>query len=128
MYLLLYSYAQFFLRVRVISNRLILEYFLRLHLVFCKSSKIYRLGKENVDLLKNMLLLKYPQFLPNHFESRSKWGTHKYLILTELRNDWLKIGDFLIKAYFWFTVRFFASHLIKGIFGVSIKAMFVYKE
>ena len=34
--------------------------------------------------------------------------------MTELRNDWVKIVDFLIKAYFWFTVHFFAPHLTIG--------------
>ena len=47
-----------------------------------------------------MLLLKNPQFLPNHYETQSKQGTHEYFILTEFRNDWLKIVVFLIKAYF----------------------------
>ena len=49
---------------------------------------------------KNMLLLKNPQFLPNHYETLSKWGTHEYLIWTKFRNDWVKIVDFLIKAKF----------------------------
>ena len=48
-----------------------------------------------------MLLLKNPQFLPNHFETLSKLGTHEDLILTKLRNDWVKIVGFLIKVYFW---------------------------
>ena len=46
-----------------------------------------------------MLLLKNPQFLPNRDETLSKWGTHKYLILTKFRQNWVKIVDFLIKAY-----------------------------
>ena len=58
-----------------------------------------------------MLLLDIPQFLSNHYETRSKWGTQKYLILTEFHNDWVKIVEFPIKAYFWFTVVFFATHL-----------------
>ena len=44
-----------------------------------------------------MLLLKNPQFLPNHCKTMLKQATHEYLIL----NDWIKIVDFLIKAYFW---------------------------
>ena len=47
-----------------------------------------------------MLLLKNPQFLPNHDETQSKLSTYEYLILTEFHNDWVKIVDFLIKAYF----------------------------
>ena len=57
-----------------------------------------------------MLLLKNPQFLPNHYEFLSKCGTNEYLILTKIRNDWVKIVDFLIKAHF-FMCTFFASDL-----------------
>ena len=46
-----------------------------------------------------MLLLKNPQFLPNDYETRSKLTTPEYLILTEFHNYWVKITDFLIKAY-----------------------------
>ena len=46
-----------------------------------------------------MLLLKNPQFLPNDYETRSKFSSHEYLILTEFHNHWVKIVDFLIKAY-----------------------------
>ena len=46
-----------------------------------------------------MLLLKNPQFLPNHYKTWSKQGTHGYLILTKFRKDWVKIVDFPIKAY-----------------------------
>ena len=48
-----------------------------------------------------MLLLKNPQFLPNHYETLSKLGTHGYPILAKFRYDWVKIVDFSIKAYFW---------------------------
>ena len=47
-----------------------------------------------------MLLLQNPQFLPNPYESLSKLGTDEYLILTKIRNDLVKIVDFVIKAYF----------------------------
>ena len=43
---------------------------------------------------------KNPQFLLNHYETLSKCGPHEYLILTKFLNDWVKIVDFLIKAYF----------------------------
>ena len=46
-----------------------------------------------------MLLLKNPQFLPNDYETWSKLNTHENLILTEFPNHWVKIVDFLIKAY-----------------------------
>ena len=48
-----------------------------------------------------MLLLKNTQFLRNHYEPWSNCGTHELLILTKFRNDFTKIVDFLIKAYFW---------------------------
>ena len=47
-----------------------------------------------------MLLLKNLQFLPDHYETLTKGGTHDDLILTKLRNNWVKIVDFLVKAYF----------------------------
>ena len=59
-----------------------------------------------------MLLIKNPQFSSNHYETRSKQSTYEYLILTEFRNDWVKIMDFLIKAYFWFTVVFLQHTLV----------------
>ena len=41
-----------------------------------------------------MLSLKNPHFFPNDYETQPKLSTHEYLILTEFRNDWAKIGDF----------------------------------
>ena len=60
----------------------------------------YSVANANVDFDKNMLLLKNPQFLPDHYETLSKLGTHEYLIVSKFRNDWVKIVDFLIKACF----------------------------
>ena len=57
-----------------------------------------------------MLLIKNPQFLPNHNETLSNYGTHEYLILTKFRNDWIKIVDFLIKAYFCLSLNWPHSH------------------
>ena len=48
-----------------------------------------------------MLLFKNPQFYPNHYETLSKWGPDEDFIFTKFRYDWVKIVDFLIKAYFW---------------------------
>ena len=58
--------------------------------------------KENPDSDKNMLLSKNPQFLPKIYEilTKSKLGIHEDLILIKFRNDWVKIVDFSIKAYF----------------------------
>ena len=47
-----------------------------------------------------MLLLENPQFLPNHYETLSQNRTHEFPIVAKFRNDWVKIVDFLIKAYF----------------------------
>ena len=71
----------------------------------------YSVSQENTDSPKNMLLIKNPQFLSNQYETLSKWGPHDNFILTKFRINWVKIVDFLIKAYFWFSVRFFDSHL-----------------
>ena len=62
--------------------------------------KNYSVTKRIWQFVKNMLLLKKPQFLPNHNEALPKWGIHEYLILAKFRYDWAKIVDFLIKAYF----------------------------
>ena len=48
-----------------------------------------------------MLLLKNLQFLPDHYETLTKEGSHEDLILTKFRNDPVKIVDFFVKAYFW---------------------------
>ena len=47
-----------------------------------------------------MLLLKNPQFLPNLYETWSKWLPGKVSILTKSHTNWAKIVDFLIKAHF----------------------------
>ena len=43
----------------------------------------YNVFQENPDSPKNIFLLKNPQFLPNHCETLSKWGTYGDLILTK---------------------------------------------
>ena len=79
--------------------------FARLPLDFCTLqlwAHIYTVSQEFPDSVKNLLLLKNLQFLPDHYETLTKEGTHdhEYLILTKFRNDWVKIVDFLLKAYF----------------------------
>ena len=59
----------------------------------------YSVPQANADSHKNMLLLKNPQFLHNHYETLSKWGPNEDFIFTKFRYDWVKIVDFLIKAY-----------------------------
>ena len=46
-----------------------------------------------------MILLKNLQFSPNDYESWSKLSPREYFILTDFQNHWVKIVDFLIKAY-----------------------------
>ena len=58
------------------------------------------MSQEFPDSVKNMLLLKNLQFLPDHYETLTKEVTHEGLILTKFRNDPVKIVDILIKAYF----------------------------
>ena len=52
---------------------------------------------KNGQKIKSM---QNPQFLSNHYETQSKLGTQEYGFLTEFCNDWVKIADFLLKAYF----------------------------
>ena len=61
----------------------------------------YRHAKANPDCPKNMLLIKNPQFLSNHYKTWSKSGINENLILTKFRNYWVKIVDFLSIAHFW---------------------------
>ena len=60
----------------------------------------YSVANANVDFDKNMLLLKNPQFPPNCYETLPQSGTHESYFVTKFCNDWVKIADFLIKAYF----------------------------
>ena len=53
-----------------------------------------------LTLIQNYAFVKKnPQFLRNHYKTLSKQGIHEDLTLTKFRNDWVKIEDFLIKAY-----------------------------
>ena len=76
------------------------------------------------DWPKNMLLLKNTQFLRNHNETWSNCGTHELLILTKFRNDFTKIVDFLIKAYFWVSLKFGVTYCrfahIDGVWSETI--------
>ena len=49
---------------------------------------------------KNMLLLKIHKFYPIITKLCQNEVLHENLILTKFRNDWVKIVDFLLKAYF----------------------------
>ena len=67
-----------------------------------------------------MLLLKNPQFFPNHDENLSKCVTNEYLILTKNRQDWAKIVDFLIKAYFFMCTLFLHQTLVRIYYLLSL--------
>ena len=58
------------------------------------------MSQEFSDSVKNMFLLKNPQFLPYHCEILTKEGTHEDLILTKFRNDRITIVDFFNKSIF----------------------------
>ena len=68
---------------------------------------------ENDMWSRNMLLLENPQFLPKFFETWSKGPPHDLVIQTKSQRNWLKIVDFLIKAYFWATCHFWVRILYK---------------
>ena len=61
-----------------------------------KCLDLYSVPKANPDSPKKMLLLKNPQFLPKLCQNE----VLRVPYLTKFRNDWIKIVDFLIKAYF----------------------------
>ena len=65
----------------------------------------YREAKK-ASWARNMLLLKNPQFLPNFFGTWLKWCTNGLVILTKCPYDWVKIVDFLLKAYLWAKCHF----------------------
>ena len=62
----------------------------------------------------NMLLLKNPQFLPNFFESWSKWPTHEVVILTKSQINWVKIVDFLNNSMFMGHMSILGPHTVLG--------------
>ena len=48
------------------------------------------------DTFKNWPLIKNPQFLSNHHETRGKWLPHEVIIFTKFHKDRTKIMDFFI--------------------------------
>ena len=70
------------------------------------------MGKQIWHWPRNMLLLKNPQFLHNQYEIKPKWPAHVQVILAKFRNDWVKIVDFLVKAYFWASDKFASPYCI----------------
>ena len=56
-----------------------------------KKGAIYTVSQEFPNSVKNMLLLKNPQFLPDHYDILTKEGMHEDLILIKFRNDQIKI-------------------------------------
>ena len=72
----------------------IAKYSIYLDILFCTD-----MGRRIGTLVRHMLLLENPQFLPKNYETKSKCPTHEWIILTKSHNFWVKIVDFLIKAY-----------------------------
>ena len=68
--------------------------------------------RKNCPLENNSQLIKNPQFLPNLYETWSKWPPGKVSILTKSLTNWAKIVDFLIKAHFSMCPIFFESDFI----------------
>ena len=54
------------------------------------------LGTLIETFIAHILLLKNPQYLPNHYETLLKL---MYILISTLFSNWVKIVDFLIKAY-----------------------------
>ena len=69
-------------------------------------------GAKKSDTYWNVLLIKNPQFLPNHYETSSKWSSDEVSILTKSHTNWAKIVDFLIKAHFSMCPIFFGPDFI----------------
>ena len=59
----------------------------------------YRPGQPILDFDSTYIFIKNLQFLPNDYETRPKLSTQECLILTEFHNQWVKIVDFLRKAF-----------------------------
>ena len=51
-------------------------------------------------LAKKLAYNKNPQFIPNNAEIQEIVPTHELVILTKFHNNWIKIVDFLLLAYF----------------------------
>ena len=52
---------------------------------------------------------KNPKFVPNHYETWSKWVTHELVMEVKFRNDWEKIVDFLNKKHIFRFVKIFTE-------------------
>ena len=65
--------------------------------------------------------MKNPQFLANQAETLAILPIHEMVILTKFHNDWMKIVDFSVIAYFWASPIFYYS-LFKIGLAVSQKS------
>ena len=89
------------------------------------AKKIPGMAREIIFTLNNKNL----QFLPNHYETLSKKTTHKCIILTKFRNDWVKIVDFLIKSILLSEYRFSLDILyLKERYNFFINIFCTYKN
>ena len=67
-----------------------------------KKTNNYSMRTQNrhVAVAQKYAIIKNPQFLPDFFETWSKCPPYESVILTKSQRNWVKIADFLIKAYF----------------------------
>ena len=84
----------------------IFTYFLST-LIFLTLKK--RLIQKKIHWPKNILLIKNTQFWLDFAEILAFLHTHGLTILTKFGEDWTKIVDFLLEAYFWVSVIFSKS-------------------
>ena len=60
----------------------------------------YRPGHPKWELPRNGPLIKNPQFLSNFAETLRAWPSHGMINIWKFEQNWTKIVDFLIIAYF----------------------------
>ena len=94
------------------------------HCSWIRSESKKKKKKKKSDTCWNKLLIENPQFLPNFYETWSKWPPRELSILTKCHKNWAKIVDFLLKAYFSMCTISFDSDLITLIFN-NMKNIFV---
>ena len=61
---------------------------------------IYRPVQPNWDLPRNMPLIKNPQFLSNFAQTFRDWSSNGLVNLSKFEQNWTKIVDFSLMAYF----------------------------
>ena len=65
-----------------------------------KIQSLYRPVHSNWDLLRNIPLMKNPQFLSNFVQTLGYWPTHGMINFWKFEQNQTKIVNFLLMAYF----------------------------